>query len=418
MSPPPTAVPALPWEAPDSVGIVETRTWRLPSPLTTESGEVLPEVEVAYETYGTLAPDASNAILVCHALTGDAHAAGWQAATAERWRTEQIDGRPRPEGAASPKPGWWDVMIGPGKAFDTRRFFVVSANVLGGCMGTTGPASINPATGQAWGVRFPLVTVQDMVEVQRHLADHLGIGQWFSITGGSLGGMQALSWAIRYPHRVRSVIPIATAAALSPQGIAFNATGRRAITSDPDWLNGDYQMAGCSPEKGLAVARMIGHITYLSEESMQAKFGRRGHRLSDVKVTDTQFEVESYLEHQGNTFIRRFDANTYLYVTKAMDLFDLRTEGDGDLRRAFAQSTRARWLVISFSSDWLFPPAQSREIVRALRGNLADVTYYEIRSSYGHDAFLLEVDEMTDLIRLFLDRVESKGESRFVEDED
>lgn len=418
MPPPPTAAPALPWEAPDSVGLVETRHWRLPGPLAMESGEALPVVDVAFETYGTLAPDASNAVLVCHALTGDAHAAGWHASAAGRWREEQIDGIERPEGQSSPKPGWWDSMIGPGKAFDTRRYFVVSANVLGGCMGTTGPASTEPASGRPWGASFPLVTVQDMVEVQRHLADHLGIRQWFTVTGGSLGGMQALAWAIRYPLRVRSVIPIATAAALSPQGIAFNATGRRAITSDPDWLGGSYQEAGRSPEKGLAVARMIGHITYLSEESMQAKFGRRGHRLADVKVTDAQFEVESYLEHQGNTFIRRFDANTYLYVTKAMDLFDLRAEGDGDLRRAFSQSTRARWLVISFSSDWLFPPAQSREIVRALRANLADVTYYEIRSSYGHDAFLLEVDEMTDIVRMFLDRVENKGESRFVEDED
>lgn len=401
---------AAPWEASDSVGLVHTQTFRIQSPFELESGTILPTVDVAYETYGRLNARGDNAILICHALTGDAHVAGWSPESARQWQDE-------PDRA---KPGWWDSMIGPGKAFDTNRYFVVCSNVLGGCMGTTGPSSINPYTGKPWGTAFPIVTVNDMVEVQRHLMDHLGIEQWLSMTGGSLGGMQVLAWATRYPQRIRSVIPIATAAALSPQGIAFNATGRRAIVSDPDWQDGSYYESPVKPEKGLAIARMIGHITYLSETSMQAKFGRQGKPLSELRVTDNQFEVENYLEYQGHKFTRRFDANTYLYVTKAMDIFDLRAGAeDGDERRSLARvlagSTRPRWLVFSFSSDWLFPPPQSRELVSALRANLADVTYYEIQSTYGHDAFLLEVEELTDIIRMFLDRVEAKGESRFVE---
>ncbi|RMF16857.1 MAG: homoserine O-acetyltransferase [Candidatus Dadabacteria bacterium] len=363
-------------------------------PLELECGERLTDVTVCYETWGTLNEERSNAILICHALSGSAHAAGWH------------DGDDRP--------GWWHDMIGPGKAFDTDRYFVVCSNVLGGCYGTTGPCSPHPADGRPWGIRFPIVTVRDMVSVQRRLMDLLGIERWFSVAGGSLGGMQALEWAWRYPDRVLSVMPLATSAALSPQGIAFNEVGRQAIMSDPHWNNGDYYDRTQKPDKGLSIARMIGHITYLSDESMMQKFGRRGRALRDFHFGHKEgyhFDVESYLHYKGNQFTQRFDANTYLYVTKAMDLFDLPAEA-GSLKSAF-RNPRARFLVVSFSSDWLFPPVQSREIVQGLRANLADVTYYEVQSDKGHDAFLIEVDELTQIVRRFLNRVEIKGESHF-----
>lgn len=390
----PTPQPAPAGDGDGGIGLVKPRIFRFAetTKFVTESGAELGPVTIAYETYGTLNADASNAILVCHALSGGAHAAGYL--------------------PGETKPGWWDPMIGPGRAFDTDRYFVVCSNVLGGCYGSTGPSEIDPATGKPYGTRFPIVTVRDMVAAQFELMRHLGINRWFSVVGGSLGGMQALEWAYRYPDHVLSVIPIATAAALSPQGIAFNEVGRRAIISDPHWNGGDYYDQECKPDKGLAIARMIGHITYLSEDAMQAKFGRRSQPLHKLHFSDApHFEVESYLHHQGNKFTRRFDANTYLYVTKAMDLFDLKLEA-GSLKQAF-RKTRARYLVIGFSSDWLFPPAQSREIVGALRANLADVTYYEVQSVYGHDAFLLETAELTPILRNFLNRVEVKGESHF-----
>lgn len=383
-----------PWEAPDSVGFTRTEkfVFAVDRPFRTESGETLSPVEVAYETYGVLNEDRSNAILICHALSGDAHAAGWHF----------------PEDR---KPGWWDMMIGPGKAFDTRKYFVVCSNILGGCMGTTGPSSIDPRTGKRYGTRFPIVTVRDMVEVQRELMDHLGIPRWFCVVGGSLGGMQVLEWAVSYPERVLSAIPIATTARLSPQAIAFNEVGRRAIMFDPNWNNGDYYDSPKKPDKGLMIARMIGHITYLSDRSMQRRFGRQGVSLPKGGFPlEPQFEVESYLNYKGVTFTQRFDANSYLYITKAMDLFDLASEA-GSLKEAF-RACRSRFLVISFSGDWLFPPYQSKEIVQALRANLIDVTYYEINSDYGHDAFLVEKEELTHIISIFLDRVATKGESR------
>lgn len=385
-----------PWEAPDSVGFTQTKKFIFATdlPFRTESGETLSPVEVAYETYGVLNEERSNAILVCHALSGDAHAAGWHS----------------PEDR---KPGWWDMMIGPGKAFDTRKYFVVSSNILGGCMGTTGPSSLDPKTGKPYGIRFPIVTVRDMVEVQRHLMDHLGIPRWFSVVGGSLGGMQVLEWAVTYPDRVLSAIPIATTARLSPQAIAFNEVGRRAIMFDPYWNNGDYYHSPIKPDKGLMIARMIGHITYLSDHSMQRRFGRQGVSLSRGGFPlEPQFEVESYLNYKGVSFTQRFDANSYLYITKAMDLFDLVSEA-GSLKNAF-HACRSRFLVISFRGDWLFPPYQSKEIVQALRANLNDVTYYEVNSDYGHDAFLVEKEELTHIISIFLDRVATKGESRRV----
>lgn len=380
---------------PKSIGAVKAErfTFAADQPFITESGGRLSPITVEYEVYGKLNANKSNAILICHALSGSAHAAGYYA--------------DRPD-----KVGWWDDMIGPGKAFDTERYCVVCSNILGSCHGTTGPASIDPQTGKPFGIRFPIVTVGDMVAVQKQLMDYLGIQRWFSVAGGSLGGMQALEWAYSFPEHVLSVMPIATSAALSPQGIAFNEVGRKAIMSDPAWNEGDYYQTQNKPDQGLAIARMIGHITYLSDDSMQAKFGRRGVKLGDVHFgKGHQFEVESYLHYKGSQFTRRFDANTYLYVTKAMDLFDLKAEA-GSLKEAF-RYTRARWLVVSFSSDWLFPPAQSREIVQGLRATLADVTYYEVQSQYGHDAFLLETSELTEIIRKFLNRVEVKGESHF-----
>lgn len=341
---------------------------------------MLSPVTVAYETYGKLNAARSNAILILHAFSGDAHAAGVS----------------RENG----KLGWWDSMIGPQKAFDTDRYFVICSNVLGGCRGTTGPSSLNPATGRAYGSAFPVVTIPDMVRLQKKLVDHLGISRLLAVAGGSMGGMQALQWAVAYPEAVASAIPIASAYRHSAQQIAFNEVGRMAIMSDPDWNGGDYYESG-PPARGLSVARMIGHITYMSDESMREKFGRRQRPKDELRNGfDVDFEVENYLRYRGGEFVNRFDANSYLYITKAMDNFYL-SSGYGSLSGALAR-TKARFLVISFTSDWLYPSYQSQEIVRALRGHNLDVAYCELQSNYGHDAFLVEVGEQTELVRHFL----------------
>ena len=371
-----------------SVGLVKPHylTFAEDEPMQLESGATLGPVTVAYETYGRLNEDRSNAILIVHALSGSGHAAGYH-------------------NEEDRKPGWWDECIGPGKAFDTDRFFVICSNVLGSCYGSTGPSSINPATDEPYGLAFPVVTVSDMVEAQIKLIDHLRIEQLLCIAGGSMGGMQVLEWAAHHPHRVKAVIPLATTAQHSPMLIAFSEVGRQAIYADPNWNNGDYYGLGVKPDAGLAVARMVGHITYLSEESMQQKFGRKLQNIERYGYEfETEFEVESYLKYNGNSFTRRFDANSYLYITKAMDYFDL-TLPTGSLAAAFANSTDVKFLVVSFTSDWLYPSYHSKRLVSALTAVGADVTYLDIKSSWGHDAFLLEVETMTKLIHSFLDRL-------------
>ncbi len=364
-----------------SLGIVETQYYTFAEPPgihALESGERLGPVTLAYETYGTLDPEKSNAILVLHALSGDAHAAGFH-----------------PDEEA---PGWWDAMIGPGKPFDTDRYFVICSNVIGGCKGSTGPSSVNPQTGKPYGTEFPFVTIADMVHVQRHLIDFLGIDQLLCVAGGSMGGMQTLQWVASYPDRVRSAIPIATALKHSPQQIAFNEVIRQSIMADPAWLEGHYYETG-QPEKGLAVARMIGHITFMSDQSMEEKFSRKlkkGHLNFNF---DADFEVEGYLRYRGANFVKRFDANSYLYITKAMDYFDL---SGAKLIKSKAVDTR--FLVISFKSDWLYPSYQSQEIVRHLKLKHVDATYCELKSTYGHDAFLVELEGQTTLIHHFLEK--------------
>ncbi|MBE0515916.1 MAG: homoserine O-acetyltransferase [Methanophagales archaeon] len=364
-----------------SAGVVKTNYYEFDE-LVLDSGEKLPTARIAYETYGKLNRDKSNVILICHALSGDAHAAGWH------------------EG--DKKPGWWDIEIGPGKAFDTEKYFVICSNVLGGCKGTTGPSSINPKTEKLYGLDFPVITISDMVNVQKGLIDYLGIKQLFAVAGGSSGGMQVLQWCVSYPDMVRLAIPIATTARSSPMQIAFNEVGRRAIMSDPNWNNGDYYNRE-SPKAGLALARMVGHITYLSDDSMYQKFGRR---LQDKEKYSfdfsTDFQVESYLHYKGDSFVKRFDANSYLYITKAMDYFDLTKEGS--LAEGF-RDVKAKFLVIAITSDWLYPPYQSEEIVRALSANNIEVEYYEMASNYGHDAFLLESGQLTYIIKNFLSNV-------------
>ncbi|MHB0936296.1 MAG: homoserine O-acetyltransferase MetX [Armatimonadota bacterium] len=368
-----------------SVGVVETQYFDYPGSLLLESGRELGPVQLAYEAYGTLSPAKDNAILLLHALSGDAHAAGYHA--------EDL-AKPKP------KPGWWDMMIGPGKAFDTDRYFFVCSNIIGGCMGSTGPNSINPATGHRYALDFPIITIGDMVEAQRLLMDHLQIPRWYAVTGGSMGGMQALQWVVAHPDRVERCIPIATTHRLTAQGIGFNAVGRAAIMSDPNWRNGEYYDDEL-PANGLSVARMIAHITYLSEQSMHEKFGRSLRSTVEYSWNFTpEFSVETYLQYQGDEFVKRFDANSYLYITKAMDYFDLAARAES--LTAAMEEVKARFLVISFSSDWLFPTVQSREIVQALRRNGIDVSFVEIQSSYGHDAFLLEADEITRLVKGFL----------------
>ncbi|MBI5498663.1 MAG: homoserine O-acetyltransferase [Deltaproteobacteria bacterium] len=369
------------------VGVVETRVLELPDGLELESGARLAPITVAYETYGRLAPDRRNAVLVCHALSGDAHAAGLHT----------------PDDRCA---GWFDDFIGPGRAFDTDRWFVICSNVLGGCKGTTGPSSIDPRTGLPYGLSFPVVTLRDMVAVQRRLVAHLGIDRLLAVAGGSMGGMQALRWAVDHPDAVASCLAIATAPRQSPQAIAFHEIGRQAIQADPAWRNGAYH-AGPAPDAGLAVARMVGHITYLSEAAMQAKFGRRLRGKEEFGYDlGNDFEVESYLRHQGDAFTRRFDANSYLYITKAIDYFDL-GRGERSLAAALARA-RASFLLMSFSSDWLYPTAQTRELLRALLLNGQDASFCEIDSAAGHDAFLLEHERMAPVLRGFLERVHGR----------
>ena len=368
----------------ESVGIVETQCYRIPEEIVLEHGDRLSGVNVAYETYGKLNKEKSNAILVCHALSGDSHAGGWH--------------------KGDEKPGWWDLIIGPGKALDTDKFFIICSNVLGGCKGTTGPSSINPKTGKPYGLDFPFITVKDMVDVQKKLLDHLGIDKLFAVVGGSFGGMQVLQWCVSYPEMVRLAVPIATSAYSSPQQIAFNEVGRRAITSDLDWNSGNYY-GQAQPARGLSLARMIGHITYLSDESMHQKFGRKLQDKSEYSFdfTSLDFQVESYLSYHGEAFVKRFDANSYLYITKAIDYFDLTKKGALSLAEAL-KGVLAKFLVISISSDWLYPPYQCKEIVEALSANDIDVRHCEIRSNYGHDAFLLESGQMNYIIANFLSR--------------
>ncbi|MDD1676486.1 MAG: homoserine O-acetyltransferase [Methanomicrobiales archaeon] len=360
-------------------GTVETSSYRMDEPLVLESGVTLGNITIAYETYGRLNTERNNAILICHALSGDAHAAGIHA----------VDGRR----------GWWDIAIGPGKGFDTDRYFVICSNIIGGCKGSTGPSSVNPETGSPFGVTFPVITIRDMVNAQKRLIDHLGIRQLYAVAGGSMGGMQVLQWGVTYPEMVRKLVVIASCAYSTPQQIAFNEVGRRAIMADPAWNNGDYY-GGEPPVQGLALARMVGHITYLSDASMHAKFGRNLQDRKNIAYDfSMEFQVESYLHHQGDTFTRRFDANSYLYITKAIDYFDLTRNGsviDG-LRKIASQV-----LVISITSDWLYPAYQSQEIVSGLTANETDVQYCELRSNYGHDAFLLEGGQLNYLLSRFL----------------
>jgi len=388
-----------------SVGTVDTQFLDLPAPLPLDCGREIFPVRIAYETYGKLSPARDNVILVCHALSGDAHAAGYSsapaaAATRDGFRAEERDAG---KGAAL---GWWDGMIGPGKAFDTSRFFVVSTNLLGGCRGTTGPSSMNSATGRPYGSDFPVITVADMVRAERTLLRKLGIERLAAVAGGSLGGMQALEWAVSYPDAVDAIIPIASTHALRPQGVAWNAIARSAITADPNWQGGHYYSTDRTASAGMGVARMIGHITYLSAAALGVKFGRRLQFADDIRyvLTEPEFEIESYLRHQADSFVKRFDANTYLYMSRALSYFDLaREHGDGSLQAA-VRDVSARTLLIAFSSDWLYPPACSEELAEALRALGKDVELHVIDAPYGHDCFLLEEARQTPMIRQFLAR--------------
>ncbi|MEL6291009.1 MAG: homoserine O-acetyltransferase [Pseudomonadota bacterium] len=353
------------------------------APLKLDCGQTLSPFEIAYQTYGALNADKSNAILICHALTGDQHVAN----------THPVTG----------KPGWWSTMVGPGKPIDTDRYFVICSNILGGCLGSTGPASINPATGVAYSLDFPIVTIGDMVEAQVRLIDHFGIDQLFAVVGGSMGGMQVLEWAARYGDRVYAAVPIATAAWHSSQNIAFHEVGRQAVMADPDWCDGGYLREGRVPRRGLAVARMAAHITYLSEEALQRKFGRNLQDRNAMSFSfSADFQVESYLRHQGSTFVDRFDANSYLYITRAMDYFDLAVEYGDVLANAF-RNTTTRFCVVSFTSDWLYPTRESKEIVQALNAVAANVSFVEIESDNGHDAFLLDEPELFATVSGFLE---------------
>ena len=351
-------------------------------PLRLDSGEVLSPFRIAYKTYGELNQDKSNAVMICHALTGDQHAANTHPITE--------------------KEGWWSTMVGPGRPIDTDRFFVICANVIGGCMGTTGPQDINPKTGNPYGLNFPVITIGDMVRAQAMLIDRLGVDDLFCVIGGSMGGMQVLQWAASYPDKVFSAIPIATAAHHSSQNIAFHEVGRQAIMADMDWHGGDYQLHNVRPHKGLAVARMIAHITYLSEQALHRKFGRNLQDRDAVTYGfEADFQIESYLRHQGFTFVDRFDANSYLYITRAMDYFDLKEDFDGALANAF-RGTKTRFCCVSFTSDWLYPTSENRHIVNALNAVAANVSFVEIESDKGHDAFLLDEPEMFSTLNGFI----------------
>ncbi len=368
-----------------------------------DCGRELYPVRVAYETYGSLSPGRDNAILVCHALSGDAHAAGFSKEAARQSTRDGFGAEDR-DGKAGKALGWWDGMIGPGKAFDTDRYFVVSTNLLGGCRGTTGPSSPDPTTGKPYGLAFPVITVADMVRTERLFLDALGIERLAAVAGGSLGGMQAFEWAITYPDDVDAVVAIASTHALHPQGVAWNAIAREAIMRDPAWRDGHYQETGGAPNAGMGVARMIGHITYLSAAGLNQKFGRRLQDARDIRytITEPEFEVESYLRHQADSFVQRFDANTYLYTSRALSYFDLaREHGHGSLTRALEEVT-ARTLLISFSSDWLYPPAGASDIEQALRKLGKPVEFCVINAPYGHDCFLLEEARQTPIVRRFL----------------
>ncbi len=373
----------------NSVGIVQTQFFTIEEKIKFESGIEFSPITVAYETYGKLNENKDNAILIIHALTGDAHAAGYH-------------------NENDKKAGWWDNLIGPNKAFDTNKFFIVCSNILGGCSGTTGPSSINPETGKPYGLTFPVFTIEDTIKVQKKLLDYLNVKTLYSVAGGSMGGMQAMQFCISYPEFVQSAVLIATTSRLSPQAIAFNAVGRNSIISDPAWNNGDYYDNPHKPDRGLSNARMIGHITYLCEEAMYNKFGRRLQNKDSYDFNfDVDFQVESYLQHQGQIFVDRFDANSYLYITKAEDYFDP-TEKYGSLKEAFKNSN-AKYLIISFDTDWLFPSSQAKEIVNTLMQLDKDVSYCEIKSPCGHDAFLLEYEVQEKIIKSFLNN-HLKGE--------
>jgi homoserine O-acetyltransferase len=352
-------------------------------PLELDSGDTLAPVTVAYQTYGELNAAKTNAVLVCHALTGDQYVSG----------THPVTG----------KAGWWETMVGPGLPLDTERYYIICANVLGGCQGTTGPGSIDPATGRPYGLDFPVITIGDMVRLQKRLIDHLGIEQLFCVIGGSMGGMQVLQWAAKYPQAVFTAAPVATAARHSAQNIAFHEVGRQAIMADPNWHGGNYHEHDVVPHSGLAVARMAAHITYLSETSLHRKFGRNLQDRAALSFGfDADFQVESYLRHQGSTFVDRFDANAYLYITRAMDYFDLAAEYDGILGKAFRDS-QTRFCLVSFTTDWLYPTAENKAIVRALNSVAANVSFVEVESDKGHDAFLLDEPEMFATLGGFLD---------------
>jgi homoserine O-acetyltransferase len=358
-------------------------------PLRLDAGVDLSPFQIAYKTYGSLNATRSNAVLVCHALTGDQHVASRHPVTG--------------------KTGWWEVMVGPGRPVDTNRYFVICPNVVGACMGSTGPSSVNPKTGRPWGLDLPVITIRDMVRAQAMLLDHLGIDSLFSVLGGSMGGMQVLQWAASYPERVFSALPLAAGTRHSAQNIAFHEVGRQAVMADPEWRAGRYLLEGTNPRRGLAVARMGAHITYLSDAALHRKFGRRFQDRSNPTFSfDADFEVESYLRHQGITFVERFDANSYLYLTRAMDYFDLAADYDGVVANAF-KGTRTRFCVISFTSDWLFPTSESRAIVHALNAAGARVSFAEIVTDKGHDAFLLDEPELFGIVRGFLD---SAGRAR------
>ncbi len=365
------------------------RVFGADKPLKLDAGVELAPFQIAYQTYGALNAARSNAMLLCHALTGDQHVANVHPVTG--------------------KPGWWETMVGPGLPIDTDRYFVICPNVMGGCMGSSGPSSTNPETGQPWGLGFPVITIRDMVRAQAMLLDHLGIEQLFSIAGGSMGGMQVLQWCASYPDRVFSALPIATATRHSAQNIAFHEVGRQAVMADPEWRQGRYIVEGTEPRRGLAVARMGAHITYLSDAALHRKFGRRFQDRNNPTFSfDADFEVENYLRHQGSTFVERFDANSYLYLTRAMDYFDLAADYDGIVANAF-KGTSTRFCVISFTSDWLFPTTDSRAIVHALNAGGARVSFAEIETDKGHDAFLLDEPELLAIVRGFL---ESAGRAR------
>jgi homoserine O-acetyltransferase len=356
---------------------------RINRPLKLDAGVELVPFQIAYKTYGTLNADRTNAVLLCHALTGDHHVAS-----------------PNP---VTGKPGWWETMVGPGKPIDTERYFIICPNVIGGCMGSTGPASTNPHTGKPWGLDFPVITIRDMVRAQAMLLDELGIDSLFAVAGGSMGGMQVLQWAASYPKRVFSALPIACATRHSAQNIAFHEVGRQAVMADPDWRHGRYFVEGTNPRRGLAVARMGAHITYLSDPALHRKFGRKFQdRENPTFSFDADFEVESYLRHQGSSFVERFDANSYLYITRAMDYFDLAAEHGDVLAEAF-RGTRSRFCLVSFTSDWLFPTSESRAIVHALNASGVRVSFAEIVTDKGHDAFLLDEPELFAIVRGFLD---------------